>query len=131
MSLKETFNIINIFSHVSHYTINWNKSILLPLSDNAWDSGAQDTSPHFQPGNIKYLGIHISPRLSELFSLNYIPTTPTDNWLKTLNSLTTQFYWKYKKPRISLSTLQNKKITLAGLRHQTSITTSWQISYNT
>lgn len=38
-----------------------------------------------------------------------IPTTPTDNWFKTLNSLTTQFYWKYKKPRISLSTLQNKK----------------------
>lgn len=38
-----------------------------------------------------------------------IPITPTDKWFKTLNSLTTQFYWKNKKPRISLSTLQNKK----------------------
>ena len=150
-SVQETFNIVNRFSHVSHYTINWNKSILLPLSDDAWDSGAQDTSLHFHTGNIKYLGIHISPRLSELFTLNYthllrkieddykrwskhpltligriaavkmktlpqinylfsmIPTTPIDNWFKTLNSLTTQFYWKYKNPRISLSTLQNKK----------------------
>lgn len=38
-----------------------------------------------------------------------IPITPTDKWFKTLNSLTTQFYWKNKKPRISHSTLQNKK----------------------
>ena len=149
----QSFNIINRFSHVSHYTINWNTSILLPLSDDAWDFGAQDTSLHLHTGNIKYLGNQISPKLSELFTVNYtpllrkikdeykrwskhqltligriaavkmktlpqinylfsmIPITPKDKWFKTLNSLTTHFYWKNKKPRISLSTLQNKKIT--------------------
>uniref|UniRef100_A0A672Z074 Reverse transcriptase zinc-binding domain-containing protein n=1 Tax=Sphaeramia orbicularis TaxID=375764 RepID=A0A672Z074_9TELE len=47
------------------------------------------------------------PQINYLFSL--LPITPTDNWFQTLNSLTTQFYWKNKKSRISLSTLQNSK----------------------
>ena len=38
-----------------------------------------------------------------------LPTTPTDKWIKTLDSLTTQFYWKNKKPRIWVSILQNGK----------------------
>lgn len=70
-SLRETFHIINNFSTISDYTINWNKSIILPLSDNAWDSAAQYSFPGIHVGNIKYLGINISPRLSELFSLNH------------------------------------------------------------
>lgn len=150
-SLQETFKIINNFSSISHYKINWNKSTILPLTANAWDSAAQDPSLPLHIGNIKYLGINISSRLSELFNLNYtpllknieddfkrwtklpltligriatvkmktlpqinylfslLPITPTDNWFQTLNSLTTQFYWKNKKPRISLSTLQSTK----------------------
>ena len=155
-SLNETFNIINNFSKVSHYTINWNKSTILPLSGDGENSVAHDPSLPLTTGNIKYLGITISPRLSELFNLNYaplikkieddykqwnkvpltligriatvknktlpqinylfsmLPTTPTDNWLKKLDSLTTHFYWKDKKPRIALSTLQNSK-HLGGL----------------
>lgn len=150
MSLQETFNIINNFSTVSHYTINWNKSTVLPLSEDAWDSAAQNFLLPLHTGNIKYLGINISSRL-QLFNLNYtpllkkigddlkhliklpltligriatvkmktlpqinymfsmIPTTPTDKWFKTLDSLTTQFYCNNKKSRISLSTLQNRK----------------------
>ena len=72
-SLKETFNVINNFSKVSHYTINWNKSITLPLSGGSGDSAAQDPSLPLNTGNLKYLGITISPRLSELFNLNYTP----------------------------------------------------------
>lgn len=38
-----------------------------------------------------------------------LPTIPTDEWFKSLNSLTKPFYWNNKKDRISLSTLQKKK----------------------
>ena len=72
-SLNETFNIINNFSKVSHYTINWNKSTILPLSGDGGNSVAHDPSLPLTTGNIKYLGITISPRLSELFNLNYAP----------------------------------------------------------
>lgn len=47
------------------------------------------------------------PQINYLFSM--LPITPTDKWFKTLDSLTTQFYWKNKKTRISLSTLQKGK----------------------
>ena len=138
-SLKETFNIIKDFSKISHYTVNWKKSIIIPLSGDSWDSAAHDPTLNLTTGNIKYLGITVSPRLSELFNLNYtpllkkmeddykrwnklpltligriaavkmktlpqiiylfsmIPTTPTAKWFKTLDSLTTHFYWKDKK----------------------------------
>ncbi len=49
----------------------------------------------------------ILPQITYLFSM--ILTTPTDKWFKTLDSITTQFYWNNKKPRISLATLQNRK----------------------
>lgn len=155
-SLNEAFNVINKFSKVSHYKINWNKSTILPLLGDDVDSAAHDPSLPLNTGNIKYLGISISPRLSELYNLNYasllkkieddykrwnklpltligriatikmkilpqinylfsmIPITPTDYWFKKLNSLTTHFYWKNKKPRIALTTLQNAK-HLGGL----------------
>lgn len=150
-SLQKSLSVINSFSTLSNYTINWTKSTLLPLSQNSWDPAAQASFPLLQVGNIKYLGITISPRLSELFNLNYppllkkiedylqswknlplsligrisavkmkilpqitylftmVPAIPTDNWFKSINSTITQFYWKNKRPRISLSTLQNSK----------------------
>lgn len=76
-SLQETFKIINTYSSISDYSINWNKSTILPLLDNAWDSAAQDSLPEMHVGNIRYLGINISPRLSELFSLNHNPMLKT------------------------------------------------------
>lgn len=72
-SINETFNIINNFSEVSHYTINWNKSTILPLSGGSGNSTTHHPSLPLNTGNIKYLGISISPRLSELFNLNYVP----------------------------------------------------------
>lgn len=45
-------------------------------------------------------------RFSMFFSASHLSI---NKWFKTLNSLTTQFYWKDKKARISsLSTLQNR-----------------------
>ncbi|KAJ0032063.1 hypothetical protein NQD34_002144 [Periophthalmus magnuspinnatus] len=76
-SLHETFKIINTFSSISDYTINWNKSTILPLSDEGGSSAAQDSFPGMHTGNIKYLGINISPRLLELFSLNHNPLLKT------------------------------------------------------
>ena len=76
-SLKETFNLINTFSKISNYKINWNKSTILPLSEDAWDSTGQNLSLPLRTGNIRYLGINISPRLSELFHLNYTPLLQT------------------------------------------------------
>ena len=71
LSLTETFNLINVFSKISNYTINWNKYTILPLSEDAWDSAGPNLSLPFHTGYIKYLGIDISPRLSGLFHLNY------------------------------------------------------------
>lgn len=76
-SLKDTFYLINTFSKLSNYTIIWNKSTILPLSDDAWDSAGQNSSLSLRTGNIRYLGIDISPRLSELFHLNYTPLLKT------------------------------------------------------
>lgn len=115
------------------------KSQLYYHCPETWDSAAHDPTLNLTTGNIKYLGITVSPRLSELFNLNYtpllkkieddykrwnklpltligriaavkmktlpqiiylfsmIPTTPTAKWFKTLDSLTTHFYWKDKK----------------------------------
>ena len=143
----ETFTLINIFSNISNYTINWNKSTILPLSEDAWDSAGLPV----HTGNIRYLGTDISPRLSELFHLNYnpllktieddlqrwmnlplsllgriatvkmkilphinylfsmLPIIPTDKWFKSIDSITTHFYWKNKKAKIKLSTLQKNK----------------------
>lgn len=38
MSLQETCNLISNFSVISNYTISWNKSTILPLSEDAWGS---------------------------------------------------------------------------------------------
>lgn len=59
-SLQETFKIIINFSKISNYTINWDKSSILMLFEEAWDSAAQHPSLPLHTGNIKYLGINIS-----------------------------------------------------------------------
>lgn len=55
---------------------NWShtqKSTLVPLSGDAWDPTAHKIFLPICTGNITYLGINISPKLSELFNLNYTP----------------------------------------------------------
>jgi len=49
----------------------------------------------------------ILPQVNYLFSM--LPTTPSGKWFKSLDSLTSHFYWKNKTPKISLGKLQKTK----------------------
>ena len=72
-SVKEVCNLISTFSRLSDYTINWSKSIILPLTENSWNPAVQNTYYSFPTGNIRYLGINISSKLTELVHLNFTP----------------------------------------------------------
>lgn len=63
-------------------------------------------------GRISVIKMTILPNLNYLFSM--IPTQPTLTWFKSLDSITTKFYWKNKTPRIKLTTPQKPK-TQGGL----------------
>ncbi len=86
-SLPETIKLIDSFSRISNYSINWHKSSILPLRKNSWDVAAQTPPIPLCTSHITYLGINISPRLSELPNLNYSPLlkTITDNLLRWMN----------------------------------------------
>ncbi len=68
ITLSEVITLINSFSRVSDYSINWLKSTVLPIN-----CSFQNSSTPLQSGNIKYLGINVSPRLADLIKLNHIP----------------------------------------------------------
>ncbi len=67
-TISEVITLINSFSRVSDYSINWLKSTVLPIN-----CAFQNSSTPLQSGNIKYLGINVSPRLADLIKLNHIP----------------------------------------------------------
>uniref|UniRef100_A0A3B3HTW8 Reverse transcriptase domain-containing protein n=1 Tax=Oryzias latipes TaxID=8090 RepID=A0A3B3HTW8_ORYLA len=66
-SICQIISLINRFSSVSEYSINWSKSTILPINCNYLNP----SSMKIQTGNIKYLGINISSRLSDLLKLNH------------------------------------------------------------
>ncbi len=59
-TLSEVITLINSFSRVSDYSINWLKSTVLPIN-----CSFQNSSTPLQSGNIKYLGINVSPKLAD------------------------------------------------------------------
>ncbi len=61
------------FSLLSDYSVNLSKSTLLPITENSWNPADQNLDYPLPTGNIKYLGINISPKLSELVHLNFTP----------------------------------------------------------
>ncbi len=69
--LPSVHNLISNYSRVSGYSINWTKFEILPMG--RWDAEAGDPLFSHTVKSIKYLGIHISPNLNELFKLNYTP----------------------------------------------------------
>lgn len=70
-SLKKTMRLIESFSQISNYTINWTKSTILPQRLNRSDLKALTPPIPLCPGNVMtYLGIKISPELSKLVQLN-------------------------------------------------------------
>ncbi len=72
-SLQKCLSVIKSFSSLSNYSINLSKSTVLPLCMDQRDVATLTSQFHLPVGNIKYLGIHISPKLSELFNLNFTP----------------------------------------------------------
>uniref|UniRef100_A0A8C5G154 Reverse transcriptase domain-containing protein n=1 Tax=Gouania willdenowi TaxID=441366 RepID=A0A8C5G154_GOUWI len=95
-SLEEVFNLINSFSKLSGYSINWSKSISSNLNE--------------------LIKLNLDPiasvKINYLFSM--IPLKPPTQRFKRLDSAITKFYARNKKPKISLSTLQ-KNINEGGL----------------
>ena len=63
-SLLQTISLRNSFSDISGYTINWSKSTILSLNPSGWDVTTQTAPVTLNTGNIEYLGINISPKLS-------------------------------------------------------------------
>uniref|UniRef100_A0A8C6NV21 Reverse transcriptase domain-containing protein n=1 Tax=Nothobranchius furzeri TaxID=105023 RepID=A0A8C6NV21_NOTFU len=68
-SLSHAIELINSFSRVSDYSINWLKSTVLPTNF----SFVNLLNTQLKSGNITYLGINVSPKLADLTKLNYIP----------------------------------------------------------
>lgn len=66
--LSHTITLINKFPSVSDYSINWSKTTVLPINYTFQNI----PNITLQSGNIKYLGINISPSVSELIKLNYV-----------------------------------------------------------
>ncbi len=127
-TLSEVITLINSFSRVSDYSINWLKSTVLPIN-----CSFQNSSTPLQSGNIKYLGINVSPnhipllkkveddltrwrslpislmgrvasiKMMVLPRINYlfamIPSKPPPDWFRSLDSSISKFLWK-GKPRV-------------------------------
>lgn len=70
-SLSEAIKLTELFSKLSDDAINWTKSTILPINGDNWTATAQSPPIPITTSNIKYLGINISTRLSDLLLLNY------------------------------------------------------------
>ncbi len=94
-TFSEVITLINSFSRVSDYSINWLKSTVLPIN-----CSFQNSSTPLQSGNIKYLGINVSSKLADLIKLNHIPllkkveddlarwrSLPYHSWKSRLNKM--------------------------------------------
>lgn len=85
-SLAGIIKLINDYSNISDYSINWNKSVLLPLNKDFEISKIKNNQ--FTIGNITYLGVHFSPNISDLFELNFTSVLKTtENDLKCWKNL--------------------------------------------
>ena len=76
-SLQETIKLIESYSNISDYSINWNKFSILPLHSNSWDVAAHTPTIPLCTSHFMYLGTNVSPRMSELFRLNFTPLLKT------------------------------------------------------
>ena len=72
-SLSQTVTLIEKFSSISVYSINWSKSTVLSINCNF----LKIPTTTLQSGIIRYLCINISPRLSDLTKLIYVQLIKT------------------------------------------------------
>jgi hypothetical protein len=68
-SLLQVIRILESFSKVSDYSLNWSKSTVLSINCSLENS----LNLQMQSGNIKYLGITVSNKLTDLLKLNHAP----------------------------------------------------------
>ena len=71
-SLHQVHCLINQFSKISVYTINWSKSEILPQHGTYWNAEVWNT-PFKVTSQIKYLGIQLTSNSKDLMALNFTP----------------------------------------------------------
>lgn len=91
-SISPLLQVINEFGQFSGFAINWEKSVLMPLSD-GFDKNILDKLPFkIMTEHFEYLGITIPRNPKFLFKLNFIEflnklRDMIDNWKLLSNSL--------------------------------------------
>lgn len=71
-SIPHLLQLITSFGEVSGYTINWQKSELIPLANDLDPLFLSSTQFRIASDYVKYLGIKISKKPSALFKLNFM-----------------------------------------------------------
>lgn len=73
-SLPPLLDLINEFSKISGYKINWTKCEIMPLSKLCYKTQIQNWNFQWTPKNLKYLGILLNPGLENVIRDNFEPT---------------------------------------------------------
>lgn len=71
-ALSPLLGLINNFGQFSGFTINWDKSLLMPLSDGLDYSFLNNLPFKISTDHFTYLGINIARNPKNLFKLNYL-----------------------------------------------------------
>lgn len=74
-SVLAILNTINLFSSISVYMINWNKSEVMPLSKWCYSSIFFNWKFKWVSKNSKYLGILLNPELENMILDNFSPVS--------------------------------------------------------
>ncbi|MCI4381688.1 hypothetical protein PGIGA_G00254930, partial [Pangasianodon gigas] len=72
-SLPHLMDVIQSFSKLSGYTVNWNKSEATPLSNSCVSVMVEKFKFKWVPKGMKYLGIKLSRNMEEITALNLHP----------------------------------------------------------
>lgn len=86
-TVSHTLTLINSFSLVSGYKINWSKSEAMPLSKVCPPTVRKGWQFSWQPSGLTYLGIKITPQLNDIMDVNLLPLIQKielilQNWTK-------------------------------------------------
>lgn len=72
-SVPPLLDLVDSFSCISGYKINWTKCEVMPLSRSCFKSLFQNWSFQWVTKNLKYLGILLNPGLENIISDNFDP----------------------------------------------------------
>jgi len=74
-STRELFNLINTFSKVAGYKINWNKSVVFFFTnDKQAEKEIRETTPFIiAPNNTTYVNVTLSKQVKDLYDKNFKP----------------------------------------------------------